>query len=743
MRKKNPNVKINGKINAETVSRQISTGLPVKYFIGIVSFLLVVLLLQGEKTQARRIPEAGEIANNDMQAFVDFNYTDDKATGYYTEQAAAKVQDMYYIDNKIKIETIGEINKLFDMILAKSDFALVEKDITWLDNLSIKVFMQASNTEQIRENLIKLSSDLYDKGIINSMIKIRVLSKGGETVNIIDHDTNIVREANIGKLIIVDEIDQTLDARLRLMHPLDRLLRQAEKSALVSQLKQNIFYDSKEVDLQRDKARQEVVPVSKNIKEGQIIIRRGDPITELQRSMLIAEAKEIERLKPKTNQLLNISGNILLVTIFFIILIVYLHFHQPEIFSSNKHLFLLSTIIIISLGLSRIISNIPLNTEKPLWEYFILIPVGAMLIAILMDKELAILCSALLSILSAYIAGRHVPYIIMMLFSSIIAIQAASGIIHRWKFIMTGVIIGAANALAIIMINMANIYLPNFVNWNKIFYQILGGFISGILCAVILDILMPILEKIFDITTNIRLLELSDLNHPLLKQMITEAPGTYHHSILVSNMAEEAASAIGANGLLAKIGGYFHDIGKVTKSEYFVENTWFEKESRHEKLLPTMSNIVITAHVKDGINLARKYKLPKAVVDIIEEHHGTSVVYYFYKKAEKSQNVQNIGEIVEEDFRYPGPKPGTKESGIILLADAIEAASHALVKPNPAKIEDLVNEISQEKINDGQLDECDLTLKDISIIKRRFTHILTGILHKRIDYPDKNENKNQ
>ena len=263
------------------------------------------------------------------------------------------------------------------------------------------------------------------------------------------------------------------------------------------------------------------------------------------------------------------------------------------------------------------------------------------------------------------------------------------------------------------------------------------GFGSGILSAVIVTILLPGLEYLFKITTNISLLELSDLNHPLLKKMLTVAPGTYHHSLLVGNLAEAASEAIGANSLLARVASYYHDIGKIEKAEYFSENERFEKKSKHDKLTPSMSSLIIINHVKNGVELAQKYKLNKTIVDIIQEHHGASQVFYFYKRA--LEKIEDKEMLEAMSFRYPGPKPQTRESAIVLLADSIEAASRSFSDPTPGSIKGMVQKIINNKFIDGQLEECELALKDLHKIADSFARILTGIFHTRVEYPDARE----
>jgi putative nucleotidyltransferase with HDIG domain len=257
---------------------------------------------------------------------------------------------------------------------------------------------------------------------------------------------------------------------------------------------------------------------------------------------------------------------------------------------------------------------------------------------------------------------------------------------------------------------------------------------------------LPILEHLFQITTDISWLEASDLNHPLLRRMTIEAPGTYHHSLVVANLAEAAAEGIGANATLCRVCSYFHDIGKLVKPEYFTENMSLERNP-HDDLAPTMSALIILAHVKEGVDLALKHKLNKQIIDIIQEHHGTSLVYYFYQRAIQQQedareggkimNIRedDIPEVREESFRYSGPKPQTKESAIVSLADMVESASRSLEKPTPQKIEQLVNELIEERIADRQLDDCDLTLGELTVIAERFRFTLMTMLHSRIAYP--------
>jgi hypothetical protein len=247
---------------------------------------------------------------------------------------------------------------------------------------------------------------------------------------------------------------------------------------------------------------------------------------------------------------------------------------------------------------------------------------------------------------------------------------------------------------------------------------------------------LPFIESSFGVVTDISLLEMSDISHPLLQQLVSRAPGTYNHSIAVATIGEAAADAIGANGLLLRVGAYFHDIGKMIKPDYFVENMSENERSLHEKLNPAMSTLIIIGHVKDGVDLARQHHLPQAIIDFIEQHHGTTLVEYFYREAEKLADPQRSSEVEESAFRYPGPKPQTRETGVMMLADACESASRTLVEPTAKRIESLVEKLAMKRLLDGQFEECELTLTELNTIKDSLTKSLIAIYHGRVKYPD-------
>ena len=327
-------------------------------------------------------------------------------------------------------------------------------------------------------------------------------------------------------------------------------------------------------------------------------------------------------------------------------------------------------------------------------------------------------------------ASAHVP-----ICCSLVRVSAA---ITIFTVIGVGIVTGATTMTAVAAVgDLEPLYHgPSFnvVFWELLKSAIWAGF-SIMVSASIMTPLLPFIEKTFGVQTDLSLLELGDASHPLLRRLAQRAPGTYNHSINVASIAEAAADEIGANGLLVRVGAYFHDIGKMFKPEYFIENQ-SSGVNQHDSLQPAMSTLVIIAHVKDGADLARSHNLPEPIVDFIMQHHGTTLVEYFYREAaRRSEEDPNGEEVSDKDFRYPGPKPQTLEAAVMMLADTVESASRTLVDPTPARIQNLVDSIAQKKMSDGQFDECGLTFKQLDRIRRSLVKSLTAIYHARVKYP--------
>ena len=407
--------------------------------------------------------------------------------------------------------------------------------------------------------------------------------------------------------------------------------------------------------------------------------------------------------------------------------------YKPSYIKKYNMILLLGILLIATLLIGRLFGYVFLNLSKGFgYEaldsaiYGIPIPIGAMLVSLLFDFHTAITFSFIVSLLTG-IWLQDASYTIYAFVGSITAAFGVISCKKRSALLKGGGYVIAANILTVVIILFFNGEIFTAKAPPSVMYAAIGG----LSVIAIVTLLLPLIEYLFKVTTDITLLELLDLDQPIMKNLMVTAPGTYHHSVIVGNLVEAAAEAVDANPLLARVSAYYHDIGKIKMPDYFVENQ-SGSISKHEKLTPHMSSMIITNHVKEGVELAHHYKLPEPIIDIIKQHHGNMTVSYFYEKAkEKNEN----GKPVEEDYKYPGPKPQTRVAALVMMADAVEAASKVLNDPTPARIESLVDRIINHIFLEGQLDECELTLKDIHEIKTRFTFILTGIFHKRVDYP--------
>ena len=407
----------------------------------------------------------------------------------------------------------------------------------------------------------------------------------------------------------------------------------------------------------------------------------------------------------------------LVIPLFLVSLSSYVKFRRPHIKDCNLlNMALLFLVIFVS---SYFI------IEKGIPFFYIPFSVIPMLSVLLFSNlEMSLLLTLAVSFSLASLTNIPFQVGLLSFSSGIFSIILVQGARRRNTVIRAGLLVGIVQAVALFLIDWFW-----FIASDRYLILVFNGLVSSI---IVLGVL-PIFEYLFRTVTNISLLELADFNHPLLRRLIMEAPGTYHHSLVVGNLSETACDAVGANALLARIGAYYHDIGKLHKPGYFSENQNVN-ESRHDTLSPTMSKLIIMNHVKEGVELAKKHKLNPSIVDFIMQHHGNSLVYYFYRRA--LEELEEDQQVKEEGFRYACPKPDTKETAIVLLADSVEAATRSLRDHTPRKIEELVHKVINNKFIDGQLDECDLTLKDLETISSVFIKILDGIYHSRVNYPE-------
>jgi cyclic-di-AMP phosphodiesterase PgpH len=524
-------------------------------------------------------------------------------------------------------------------------------------------------------------------------------------------------------------IKQTIYSNLEILD-LDEIYKNFIFKIIINSLKPNLYYDEAKTLAAVEKEKESVSPFKTILKNKQQIILKNDIVTP--EHIEILKALNIYGSRANIYQFISI-----LILNFFLFLLLerfIYFFHYNPYYKSKKYFILIYIVSLIVLGFAKSIQEISILPNIFNFNFLIPIPLAAMLITLLIGPNISFISGILLSILITILNKSDFQLFIYLFLANSATLFTIYKKYTRTSLIASGYIVGILNVILVVTFGLFN-EMQGFL-WFAA--NITLAFVNGVVSSMLALAILPYFEGLFKITTKQQLLELSNLNHPLLKKLMLTAPGTYQHSLMVANFAETAAENIDANPLLARIGAYFHDVGKIKRPIFFSENQ-FSNENPHKTLSPRMSKIIIASHPKDGVEIAKKYKLPQVVKDIISEHHGTSLVSFFYSQVMKTEKT-NTDKSIEKDFRYPGPKPSSKESGIIMLADSVEAAVRALEKPTPTKIENLINKIFKDKIDTGQLDQSPLSLQEINKIKESFLIVIKGISHNRLDYEEEIKN---
>ena len=497
-------------------------------------------------------------------------------------------------------------------------------------------------------------------------------------------------------------------------------------------IRPNLSFNKGETEDRKTQAKAKVSPVYFQVKRGEVVLRTGDRVREDH----LAKIDALQKAQERSHLLSMLIGFILLTLVVLTSVYQFSSRNIRKFALTQKDMLFFSTILLGTMGLLRLFQTITdilggefLSIPSTSYHYLFPIATGAMLVRIVLNSEVAIVYTILTSYFASVLIGNQLFMFIFTFIGSIVAAHRVAQCEQRGIIIKAGLVVGGVNVLMILAYQLIIGGPVKMV----LLSDIVMGFLAGLLASVLVLGLAPIIESLFGYTTDIKLLELANMDNPLLKDLILQAPGTYHHCVIVGTLVEGGAKSVSANPLLARVSAYYHDIGKLKKPLYFIENAG-GIESKHDHLTPHMSSLILLSHVKDGVELARDHRLGERIASIIQQHHGTSLITYFYQKAKENENPE-MESLKEDEFRYPGPKPQTKEAGIVLLADAVEAASRSLSEPTPARIKSLVQKIINSIFLDGQLEECELTLKDLHNIGETFTRTLTGIFHQRIDYP--------
>ena len=679
------------------------------YLIFIVTALIMYSILVTALVPKKYSLNVGDIAKVDIKASREVE--NEVSTESDRKKAVEKVGKKT-IKIPVNEEAIKNISKLFTAVrqLNTSD---TSKSTT--NNNGASTGKPLSEKEKI--TLLKASNPINGFAYEDYQVLINLEQKKADELEEFIKDRMTTLDASF--IINEDKPEEIIMAKNLIDTAFDdsnfpKAIREIGKSIANVEVRVNTIYDKEKTDLAIETARKNVKPVM--IKKDQIIVKEGEPITLEQKTLLESLGLLDNTSNFEWSLYLSLAG---LVCLVILLQWFYLYKYHAEIFNDTRRLIMLNILSIIAILLARILGIISLFA----------IPLACipMLMTILIDDEVSIALNILNCILISVAVKFNLEITLLAVLNSIVGVMLLKKMQQRNDILYSSIYIA--------LINLALYLSMGFLLSNSIIDVLKKAgmvFLASIISGVLTIGFLPFFESIFDIVTTVKLLELSNPNHPLLKRLLLEAPGTYHHSVLVANLSEVAAEAVGANPVLARVSSYYHDIGKIKRPYFFKENQ-LGNDNPHDKITPNLSTLIIISHVKDGLEFAKEFKIPKVIQDVIQQHHATSLVKYFYVTMKNAS--ENPDEIKEEDFRYQGPNPESKEAAIIMLSDAVEAAVRSIPNPTKGKIEEMVNNIIKGRLNDGQLDNCDLTLKDLEKIRKAFLKVLSGIYHERIEYP--------
>ena len=722
-----------------------------KYLLEILFVVLLALIVtfmfpKGKSFQFADLQE-GEVWPGE-EIIADFSFPVNKSPEEYEadrQAAEQKVTPVFVVQDEIAQDQIESLQNFIDVLTvtlrnkitgsedikalySKTGIVISDEDV----NLLLSAFESTVSTGKIintqprvqefntiSDILVQLVNERFDMGILD-----RSKSELAQGTNVINVSKDGVEDTE--DLQFYQDLPEAKDRLLEALRENEESEERIKIAYIIGEhfLQPNVLYDEEETRLRINDALANVPLAKDQVLAGERIIDGHEVATKSHidklRSLATAKAEQGE-MGGFWSKLMPSMGKFFLILSIFTVLGLYLFNERPHIFQERKHLLLIGLNLLFISVLTFICNRYPVT------PYIIPIATLSIIITIFFDTKIGLFVTLAASLLVGAMRGNEYSITFISIFVGSVAIQTVRKVRTRNWIIRSGVIISLAYIVAILINNLVS-YIPfreTIQSWGI-------GVLNGFLAPGLAYLLIIILESAFDLTTDMTLLELSDFNHPLLRQLHLEAPGTYHHSYLVGLLAESAIELIGGNPLLARVGAFYHDIGKLEKPEYFVENQT-KGRNPQEKLTPTMSSLILANHVRRGVEISKEHGLPKEIEAFITQHHGTSLMTYFYQKAQEQNQDKSIS---ENEFRYPGPRPKTRETAIVMLADAVEAASRTLKDPTPSRIKGLVERIIDERFKSGELDESPLTLRDLSKVSWAFQKILNGRFHGRIDYPE-------
>lgn len=671
----------------------------IRRLLGIGTTLIMCVIFLGSVYEERLNLNVGDVVTRDIVATHEvLDYTAWEEIQREVERSVSKTasEDLsnYRVEKAYLFSAEEDFQEIIQIISDnRTEEDAKARDIGMVQNL-IKTQTKLDVSPTVIKNLLQISEE--DLNLLRTMgleTISQVMAEGVSTTTLPD------AKEKVAQLFLTADVDLGFEVLTSASEVVQAVIRP------------NLQLDSDKVNKLIKDAVEEARASAPTIKKGQIIVREGDVLTS--KDLMILDALNMVKRSWNWQRALGIvTVTLLIAGVFYYYL--YSFYRNLE----NKYFVLYCTIILVVAVLGKLLTLI----DWPYAIYFFPASAATMLLTLLVNPTIGVFTAVLYSLMTAFFAEFAIPPVLMSLFGAVVGVYCVKGATQRGSLMQAGLLVGVTNALSMIacglILQETSLMVMSFV-----------GLINGIVSAVLTIGLLPYLELIFDVASPMRLLELSNPNNPLLRRLSLEAPGTYHHSIVVGNLAEAAAEAIGADPLLTRVGALYHDIGKLARPYFFVENQ--RGENPHNKMSPNLSRMVILNHVKEGLELAKEHKLPKIITDFIVEHHGTSTVQHFYEKAKETD--QNP--VLLEDFSYPGPKPQSKETAILMLADSAEAAVRSMTQPTYDKIQSMIKSIAKAKLNDGQLSRSTLTLREIEVITEVMSRQAAGIHHSRLKYP--------
>lgn len=752
------------------------------WLLFILLTFVTTMLISYRVAKLPAVYKVGKIAPYDIKADNDYTIVDKEATAKHKADALQNIKVIYIFDpflgtgiaERVKAAFV-EVRRIFQEDIANlpvnkkkytysdlSETQLLELRDAWdnivgsnLTDKEWKLLIDTNFSQSVESKInsvieegmtypIVANNDILEKEREKGIV-VRKLPAAGQDDNLDEEEWN---DAQIDEALTVEDIQAGVIKGKYIPETVnidDYESRIAIKIAS-DLVRANMNFDAQSTESRRQSTLKDIKNVVINIQRGESIIRGGSRYEPWHITVLDGvRSEKSERSLP-----LEMVGSFLLIFIIYYIVYKFGRKYVRKFAPTKTNLIFMGTLMIIMLIILRVsmflasaihgmsIADIP----KMALTYAIPLAAGTMLVRFIINSETAALFAVVLAAFAGIVVQGNIYFTSFTLMSSLVAAVAISHSDKRSSILNAGLITGFISALMVLsihFINAASVVEP--LSLNNTLWYVIAAVVNGVGCAVFVLVMVPLSESIFGYTTDIKLLELANLNHPLLRELIIRAPGTYHHSHLVGILAETAAEAVGANPLLARVGAYYHDIGKIKKPQYFTENMP-EGASIHDKLTPHMSSLIVSSHVKDGLELAKLYKLPEVITEMIPQHHGTKKISFFYEKAKEATD-PNLQKIEDKDFRYPGPTPQSREAAILMIADGSEAAVRSLKDKTPAKIQQIVENIIDKNFTEGQFNECELTLKDLNKIAQAFTRILISIYHQRIEYPKETLEKNE